>query len=270
MTTQLRERAKARRTRLDLTPAAERVEVRTSTTGDASTPGLRAMLLASGPDRARVALVPDGALLLAGDGVRLDVHVGAGTRLELVEPSGTVAFDMRGGRATWDVRIELAPGATLVWAGEPFVVAAGARVRRSTEVHLAEGARLALRETLVWGRHRERGGHLDQRWSAYGPDGSPVLVEHLLLADTAHRPGILGGHRAVGSVIALGPLVRPVPGGPDRPSHHDSPDGVDDPDVEGRLDLEDGGTVWRLLAHEAHRAVPHDAWRRTLARLDEQ
>jgi urease accessory protein len=247
MTTLLPDRTAARRTALTVSAAPGRARVRTSVTGDPTSPCLRPMLLDSGPQHARVALVPDGALLLAGDAIRLDVEVGPGARLELVEPAGTVAFDMRGAKATWDVHVDLAEDATLVWAGEPFVVAAGARVRRSTSVRLDAGSRLALRETIVLGRHQERGGLLEQSWSAYGPGGVPVLVEQLVLDESAHRPGILGGHRALGTVVALGLSV------------------ADEVCVAGRLDLEHGGTVWRGLAHEAHRAVPADAW---LAVLD--
>lgn len=246
MTTLLPDRTTARRTALAVSAAPGRARVRSSVTGDPTSPCLRPMLLDSGPQHARVALVPDGALLLAGDAIRFDVEVGPGVRLELVEPAGTVAFDMRGAEATWDVHLDLAQDATLVWAGEPFVVAAGARVRRSTSVRLDTGSRLALRETVVLGRHQERGGLLEQSWSAYGPGQVPLLVEQLVLDESAHRPGILGGHRALGSVVALGVAV------------------ADEVCVAGRLDLEHGGTVWRGLAHEAHRAVPADAWRTVL------
>lgn len=246
MTTLLPDRTAARGTTLAVSAARGRARVRSSVTGDPTSPCLRPMLLDSGPQHARVALVPDGALLLAGDAIRLDVEVGPGARLELVEPAGTVAFDMRGAEATWDVHLDLAQDATLVWAGEPFVVAAGARVRRSTSVRLDAGSRLAIRETLVLGRHRERGGLLEQSWSAYGPGDVPVLVEQLVLDESSHRPGILGGHRALGSVVALGLPV------------------ADEVCVDGRLELERGGTVWRGLAHEAHRAVPADAWRAAL------
>ena len=247
MTTLLPDRATARGTTLAVTPTDGRVHVRIATPGSPDAPCLRPILLDSGHRHARVALVPDGALLLAGDAVRLDIEVGPGTRLEVVEPSGTVAFDMRGGEASWDVRIGLAPDATLVWAGEPFVVSSGARVRRSTSVDLAVGARLLLRETLVMGRHGERGGHLEQLWSAHGPGGVPLLVEETVLDERSHRPGILGGHRALGTVVALGAAI--------------------DPDLchEGRLDLERGGTVWRGLDHEAHRAVPREAWQAVVA-----
>jgi urease accessory protein len=249
MTTLLPDRATAGSTTLAVTPADGRVHVRTSSLGDAGVPRLRPILLGSGARHARVALVPDGALLLAGDAVRLHVEVGPGIRLELVEPAGTVAFDMQGGAAWWDVRLVLARDATVVWAGEPFVVSSGARVHRRTVVDMEPGARLLLRETLVLGRHGERGGHLEQGWSAHGPGGVPLLVEETVLDDRSDRPGILGGHRALGTVVVLGVPV--------------------DPDLcpDGRLDLEGGGTVWRGLAHEAHRAVPVDAWRAALAAL---
>jgi urease accessory protein len=247
MTTLLPDRTVARGTTLAVTPTDGRVHVRISTPGDPAAPGLRPVLLDSGARHARVALVPDGALLLTGDAVRVEIEVGRGIRLDLVEPAGTVAFDMRGGDASWDVRIDLARDATLVWAGEPFVVASGARVRRSTVVDMDLGARLLVRETLVMGRHGERGGHLEQVWSAYGHEGVPLLVEETILDDSSDRPGILGGNRALGTVVGLGVAVDP------------------DQCPDGRMDLECGGTVWRGLAHEAHRAVLRDAWRAVLA-----
>lgn len=225
---------------------AGRACLRSETVGERTLPGLRPMLVESGPGRATVCLVPDGALLLAGDAVRIDIEVGPGTRLHLVEPTGTVAYDMRGGSAVWDVRIALAEGASLVWAGEPFVVAAGARVRRRTRVVLGTGARLAMRELLVLGRHGERGGRLEQQWSARDEHGNDLLVEELVLDDGAHRPGVLGSNRVLGSVVALGfePGFGTCPG--------------------ERLDLEEGGTLWRRIGADAHLAVPDEVWRATL------
>jgi urease accessory protein len=244
MTTLLPDRAEERRTRIrvDAAPGG-RARVLASTDGDRSRPSLRTVIVESGPDYARVALVPDGALLLAGDAIALDVRVGPGVRLDVVEPAGTVAYDMRGDQASWDVTLDLGAGSTLIWAGEPFVLSAGARVRRSTEVTLGAGARLAVRETLVLGRHQERIGRLDQTWTARRPDGTDLLVEDLNLGGSAHRPGILGGNRVLGSVIALGLDV------------------AERVDAADRLDLDAGGSMWRRLAHEAHRAVPSDAWR---------
>ncbi|EGD43880.1 LigA [Nocardioidaceae bacterium Broad-1] len=218
-----------------------RVRVQTDVVGPATAPALRPMLLASDARSARISLVPDGAMLLAGDHVTIDVEVGEGASLTLVEPAGTVAYDMDGGRASWSVRIALAAGATLVWAGEPFVVSAGADVTRDTRVTLAPGARLALRETLVLGRHGERPGRASTTWSAYGHDGRPVLVESLDLDASSLAPGLLGPHRVLGSVTALGQEIAP------------------DAFPDGRLDLEHGGTLWRHLASEAHE-IPREPW----------
>lgn len=57
----------------------------------------RAVLQRRSGASARVALVPERALLLSGDAVALHVVVDPGLRLELVETGGTVAYDMRGG-----------------------------------------------------------------------------------------------------------------------------------------------------------------------------
>lgn len=247
MTTLLPDRADVRRTRIrvDAAPGG-RARVLATTSGDPERPCLRTVIQDSGEGRARLALVPDGALLLAGDAIALDIRVGTGCRLDLVEPGGTVAYDMRGGSATWDVRLDLGPGAVLTWAGEPFVLSAGARVSRSTAVHLGAGAQLAVRETLVLGRSHERIGRMDQQWTAYDAEGGELLVEHLSLGSSAHRPGILGGNRVLGAVVALG---------------IDVPAGVE---ARDRLDLEEGGSLWRRLATDAHLAVPEEAWRAVL------
>lgn len=218
-----------------------RVRVDTDVTGPSTAPALRPMLLASDARSARISLVPDGAMLLAGDQVTVEVEVGEGARMILVEPAGTVAYDMDGGHASWSVAITLAADASLVWAGEPFVVSAGADVTRDTRVILAPSARLALRETLVLGRHGERPGRVATTWSAHGDDGRPLLVESLDLDASSLAPGLLGEHRVLASVTALG---RDVPPGA-------CPD--------GRLDLERGGTLWRHLAAETHE-VPAGPW----------
>lgn len=242
MTTLLPDRTGARRTRLVVEAAPGRPRVRSESTGDPRRPCLRPLIVASGDGYARICLMPDGALLLTGDEIRLEVTIGPGVHLELVEPAGTVAYDMRGGEAAWDVSLFLGERSTLVWAGEPFVVSAGARVARSTDVRLGSGARLAVRETLVLGRHQERSGVLRQRWTARDADGADLLVEELVLDETAHRPGVLGGNRVLGSVVALG---------------FDLPEELC---PQGRFDLEHGGVVWRRLAGDAHRGVPDEAW----------
>jgi urease accessory protein len=181
----------------------------------------------------RVALVPEQAVLLGGDHVTVSVRLGAGQRLEIVEPGGTVAYAMRGGQARWDVLVEVDEGGVLVWHGEPFVVAEGGDVVRTTSIDLRSGARVALRETLVLGRSGESPGRLKSRTHVQR-DGVPVLVEEL---DAALG---LGPHRVVDQVLELG-----------------GPEGLDGLDrrVEATcLQLESGDRVHRWLGAETHRS----------------
>ena len=84
----------------------------------------------------RVGLVATMALLLAGDDVVIDVHVGPGVALEIIEIGGTVAYDMQGGSASWRVTATVERHSALVWSGLPLVVSGGALVARGTELHL--------------------------------------------------------------------------------------------------------------------------------------
>ena len=171
-------------------PTATRtdVEVRSS--------HLRAFTLSSYDGLARVALVPEQAVLLAGDRVGVTIRVGTGRSLEIVEPGGTVAYAMRGSAASWDVTVEVEDGGCLIWDGQPFVVAKGADVSRSLSVSLATAARVVLRETLVLGRSGEGPGRLLTRTEVHR-DGVPVLVEEL-----DSRTG-LGRHRVLDQVLVL-------------------------------------------------------------------
>ena len=164
---------------------------------------LRPRLLAG--DGPRVALIAACASLLAGDHLRLEVEVGAGASLELVEPSGTVAYDARGGRADWTASIRVGERGRMVWGGAPFVVAHGADVHRHTGIELESGATILHRETLVLGRSNECGGALRSTLSA-AREGRPLQVEELDLADPVLRssPAVLGTRRVLATATLLG------------------------------------------------------------------
>ena len=174
--------------------------------------------------------MPEGALLLDGDAVSLHIEVGEGASVHLIEPAGTVAYDMRGGSATWEVTIDVGLGATLIWDGEPFVAAAGSDTTWAASIRLAEGARLRWRETLVLGRHGESPGRLRHALGVHRVDGSPLLVDCLDVGPGS--TGALGGHRVIGSTLLIG---------------------LDDPGATGtRFALETGGVLVRSLADEMH------------------
>ncbi|WP_374455342.1 urease accessory protein UreD [Nocardioides sp.] len=192
---------------------------------------LAARRLPSGPGEVRVALVATHALLLADDHVRVEVVVDGPVALEVVETAGTVAYDMRGRSARWEVDVRLTGGARLTWRAEPFVVSGGADVVRSTVVDAAGGSEVTLRESIVFGRTGEVGGTLTSTTRA-SCSGSPALVEELhLTSDVRGGPATMAGLRCLDSLTTLG---------------HRLPDG---PDV---LQLHATGSVRRWLGDRLH------------------
>lgn len=172
---------------------------------------LRPQLIAADADRCRIGLLATTALLLGGDEVALDVTVGPGATLDLFDVAGTVAYHGRGRPASWRLTLALAASATLRYAGEPFVVADGADVTRSTQIDVAATATARLRETLVLGRAGEEGGRLRSH-TAVRVGGRDVWREDQLLDADAGRtwPGLLGDRRVLDSMIVLGPDPGPA------------------------------------------------------------
>ncbi|MHA6799469.1 urease accessory protein UreD [Bounagaea algeriensis] len=166
---------------------------------------LRPLLLDIEGPCARIALVGVCATLLAGDDVQLDIEVGSGAHLELVEPSGVVAYDARGGHARWRASAHIAAGGSLIWHAAPFVVSDGADVQRRTELVLDDDARVLISETLVLGRSGEDGGRLHAQLRATRAHRE-LLVEELDLHSPELRaaPGLLGDARALTTVALLG------------------------------------------------------------------
>jgi urease accessory protein len=187
----------------------------------------------------RIALVAAGALLLAGDHVRIEVKVEGAVRVEIIETAGTVAYAMRGGSSSWDVDLTLTAGAHLTWHGEPFVVSEGADVTRSTSLTLEADCKLALRESLVLGRHGETGGRLSTVLRAV-VGGDLVLAEDLDLSAQARRGwAILGSARCLDTVTTLGFRL---------------------PDDEQTLQLEGVGSIARRLVADHHESDLGKVW----------
>lgn len=226
----------AGRTRIEVERVGGRDRVRMDAEGASGRPLIRPMLCPlPGSDLTRIALVPDGALLLAGDVVHLAVRIGAGAALEIVEPGGTVAYDMRGGRASWTVEIEIDDGGSLTWAGQQFVAAAGSDTVRRTTAALGRDARLALRETLVLGRHGEPAAGRLLSCTSVVVEGRPLLLDEVHLDLTPRSRLALGARRVIGSVLLAGARL---------------------PDDQGRpgmrFDLEGDGTLLRATTDAAH------------------
>jgi urease accessory protein len=208
----------------------------------------------------RVALVATTATLLGGDRTRLEVVVGAGLRLDLLDVAATVAYHGRGRQAHVEVSLRVERGATLVWAAEPLVVCEGAHVLRALSLDVAADGRALVRDTLRLGRVDERGGRLSCE-TRVSCDRRPALVESLELGsgdlgDTVDRgdgrglPGVVGAARVLDSVLAVG--WRPQP-----------------PELGDTMRLEQEGALFRHLGSDAHDSPAGSvlgAWRAELAR----
>ncbi len=186
-----------------------RIEVRADATGgrprcDVRHGALSPRRLRTIDGSVRFALVAGTALLLAGDAVRIEIEVSGPVRLDVIETAGTVAYDMRGGSATWDVEVALRDGAALTWAGEPFIVADGAQVTRRTRLSLTSGCTALVRESLVLGRSGESGGDL-RTSTRVDLDAAPVVTETLDLTRAARGDWIgIGPHRCLDTLATYG------------------------------------------------------------------
>lgn len=182
----------------------------------------------------RLGLVAGQALLLAGDEVRIEVVVSGPVAVELVEVGGTVAYDMRGGTASWHATVGLTDGAGLSWDGQPFVVAAGADVDRTMTLDADATSRATLRETVVLGRTGETGGTL-RSTTRIDVAGAPLLVEDLDLSpDRRGGWAVLGDHRCLDTLTTVGHRL---------------------PDAPGTMQLDGCGSLRRWLGDELHRST---------------
>ncbi|MDQ1082757.1 MULTISPECIES: urease accessory protein UreD [Microbacterium] len=206
--------------------------------------------------RVEVALVAGRAMLLPGDHVHLDIRVGEGCTLDLVDIGGLVVYgrpDLGDEPSGWHAAITLAPGARLTWEGLPTVVTADGELLRSTVLRLSSGSSVALRETLVLGRTGESGGRLSSDLDATDAAG-PLLRETLEVQGDRPEPGVLGRARVMDSIVVLGERLGPV-----------------DETGIARLDLAGEGTTLRHLGDAAHHSPLGELWRAAVAsRRDEE
>lgn len=161
-----------------------------------------------------VHLVGTAAGPLNGDEVELRLQVGAGARLVVEGVAATLALPGRDdGPARWTLRAEVAEGGSLVCDPQPLVVCHRARLETLTELAVAHGGALDLREQVQLGRHAEPGGEWTGRLRL-DVAGRPVLRQ-------SQGSGLLTGPptqgcRALQTRLLVGPAAAaagaPVPG----------------------------------------------------------
>jgi urease accessory protein len=161
------------------------------------------------PDDVTVHLVGGAAGPLRGDDLRLDLEVGPGARLTVHSVAAQLALPGRAGApaSRLVIRAVVGAGATLRWLPEPLIAAAGCDHRQDVRVEVAAGGTLVWRDDLVCGRHAEQSGDVHTDLSIRYA-GSTLYRHELTVGPRA--PGwdgaaVLGGGRAVGSLVLAGP-----------------------------------------------------------------
>ncbi len=176
------------------------------------------VLRQTGPRRVHLVQAAGGPL--GGDDLMLDVHLSAGSSLQLRSTAATVVQPGRCAAARWTVGADLADGAVLDWRPEPTVICDGAELRSSITISVHRGARALLREMVVLGRTGQRGGCF-RGVLTIECDDAPVLTHTLLLdgADPVLTGSAgTGGARIVGMLAVVGQGIdRPALGAGEQP-----------------------------------------------------
>ena len=138
-------------------------------------------------DGAKVGLIATRALLLSGDDVRIEVDVAPGAWLDVVEATGTVAYE-GAAPSSWTVDANVGDGAVLTWAGMPFVVSDEIASHRGTHLRLHGTGKVLMQEKIVLGAPVRRAGICPRpwtpattpghcRWNTWTWDGRPVRCQ---------------------------------------------------------------------------------------------
>ncbi|MET8951108.1 urease accessory protein UreD [Streptomyces sp. NPDC004393] len=158
---------------------------------------------------ARVMLVGAMSGPLGGDHFTVEATVGSGALLRTGSAAATLALPGQAkGEARYDVRLDVAAGGELHWLPEQLISAKGSELSVSTRIDLAPGARLVYREEQVLGRFGEQPGRLTSRLTVRLA-GRPLLDQEVACGPGApggwDGPAVLAGHRAMGQLLVVGP-----------------------------------------------------------------
>lgn len=152
--------------------------------------------------------------IAGGDRIEQRLRVRAGASLLASGQAAEKVYRSLGAEAHLETRLEVAPGATLLWLPQETILFDGARLDRTLEVELAGDAQFLLVEAVILGRtargERVRTGALRDR-RVLRREGELLLVDPFRLdgpiAELAERPALLGGARAFATLLALGPGI---------------------------------------------------------------
>ncbi|MEV6024982.1 urease accessory protein UreD [Streptomyces sp. NPDC052036] len=158
---------------------------------------------------ARVMLVGAMSGPLGGDHFTVEAAVGSGALLHVGSAAATIALPGQAkGEARYDIRLDVAAEGELHWLPEQLISARGSELSVSTRIDLAPGARLVYREEQVLGRVGEEPGRLTSRLTVTLA-GRPLLDQEVACGPGApggwDGPAVLAGHRTIGQLLVVRP-----------------------------------------------------------------
>ena len=154
-----------------------------------------------------------GGGLLAGDRTRLDLDLGADTRVFMGSQASTKVYkseDLRQAEVTVTGRV--GPGALLAWLPDPVVPFAASRLDQSLHLDLAADADAVVLDALTAGRlAREERWDLTRARSRLAIDraGKPLLRDALDLR-SSHLRERLGTCGVLATLVLTGPRLAPL------------------------------------------------------------
>ncbi|MEU7861780.1 urease accessory protein UreD [Nonomuraea sp. NPDC049141] len=159
-----------------------------------------------------VHLVSTAAGPLGGDRLELDLDIAPGTSLEVGSVASTLVLP-GDGESVMVITARVGAGATLRFAPQPTVLAAGCFHRLVVRLTLAAGAHVFWREEIVFGRYGEAPGRCHARFDATY-DGRPLLRQEYTVGDPAldASPAVYGDARCIGTTLIT---PKPTPTAPE-------------------------------------------------------
>lgn len=147
--------------------------------------------------------------MTGGDQFSFDISVGAGAGLTMTTAAAEKIYRSLGPDTEIDVRLAVSAGGALQWLPQETILFDSARLARSIEVHLDDGAEVLVAEAVVFGRAAMgevvRCGRLADRWRVR-IGGRLVFAENLVL--DGNIASILGRRAVAAGGIACATLLR--------------------------------------------------------------
>ncbi|MCC8965658.1 urease accessory protein UreD [Bradyrhizobium sp. Pear76] len=148
--------------------------------------------------------------IAGGDRFEVAITAGEGARLTLTTAAAEKVYRAPGAAARLDISLNVAAGAHLSWLPQETILFDRARIHRTFDIDLAEGASLLLCEIVVFGRaamgETMRHGEFVDRWRMRRA-GRLVFAETIRLdgdiGEKLARPAIANGGCAIGTALIV-------------------------------------------------------------------